>query len=151
MKTFLSKYLVTILATLLISAPSYAVTPYKWTGDVSISFLKGSSALSDSSKIQLARHLQRINALNLEVIIIAAAGDHVESKSNKSRELSLAKARAESIRQFFLNAGYPEQLIYDETKHPASPWVSGPSPGTSRVLYIGFCKPGYLDICNENP
>ena len=114
---------------LLVPSPAQSLSPQKWSGEEKVSFPIGSAQLSPLSAVLLARHLPRMNALELEVIIIDATGDHMMSAENEKKERSLALARANSVRQFFIKVGYPERwrdygaLQVDPEIKPLAPTV----------------------------
>ena len=116
-----------------LSHPAYSFTPIKHSEVVKISFSKNSSTLSDSTKITLARHLPRLFSLHLENVVIIADGDAPGSSTND--QISLAKARATTLRQFFIDAGVPGEQIYSVTKLSEH--------GNASVLeYVGTCTGG---------
>ena len=134
----------------------HSLSVEKWSGRENVSFAKGSAELTDSSKGRLARHFPRINALELEIIIVSATGDDLESDSNKDGEMSLGLARARSVRQFLIDAGFPSQRIYTEAKlipvvEKREQFFSSPPLGTVDIEYVGVCKTDDRSICDTDP
>lgn len=141
-------------AILIFPASAFPLSIQLWTGKETVKFSKGSWKLSDSSKVQLARHIPRINAFNVEIVLIVATGDGVKSSSSMDRTIdtSLAEARANAVRQFFIDAGYSPKIIISETKvFSVTDKNFRYSLGTANIEYIGPCKPGYVSICDEQP
>ena len=149
--------LLSVIGAMLLPCSAVSMQPVKYVGHATVSFEKNGSALSDPLKVQLARHLPRIRALHLEIILVIASGDSWDVNASNAEQISLSIARANAVRQFFLDAGIPERRIYAERQ--SAPYSPGrelfpgyvPPPGTALVEYIGPCGYGNAAICKEEP
>ena len=145
-----------VSAMMLAPSPAYSLSLVKPAGRDSVSFPRDSAELSDTSIGPLARHFPRMNALDLEAVIVIATGDKYESESNKDDEMSLGLARAESVRQLLIDAGIPSRRIYSEAKLISPEQVRdenflGPALGTAIVEYIGLCNIDNRSLCYQDP
>lgn len=146
------------IAGMLLPCPAVSLSLAKPTGHVYVSFDENGSTLSDSIKVQLARHLPRIQALDIEFILIIASGDSWDEDTSNFEQISLSKARANAVRQFFLDAGIAEHRIYvfGQSAHfspPTRELYPGyvPPPGSAVIEYMGICKYGYGAVCEAEP
>lgn len=120
---------------------------------IDLSFLKTSSILSDASKVTLARHLPRINSIDLEIILIRLWTSHVEGQRSAGKFNQLNIKREQSIRDFFINAGIQNNRIYFETKSLNSPATTDTDSNKQRtdglveIAYLGSCKEGLQSMC----
>ena len=138
-----------------ISASS--LSPERFFGGFTVSFSTDSSNLTHAHEEILARHLTRIRAFKLILVIIKSCGDALESSKDEVTQQSLAFARASSVRNFLREAGIsdhkfhlevnPSQLcgVRDETSVP-------PRFGEVVIEYIGEdCKRDLLVVGRSNP
>ncbi|MBP1314191.1 hypothetical protein [Herbaspirillum sp. 1130] len=121
-----------ILCLMFFGNSAYSFTPFKYSTEVKVSFAKGSSVLSDSVRVALARHLPRIFSLYIDRILIVTDGD--EGGSKLSNQM-LAEARSQALRQFFVDAGVPAETIFTKV-------VLTNQGGNSILEYVGTCAGG---------
>lgn len=118
-----------------------------------LSFSKTSSTLGDANKVALARHLPRINSIDLEVVLILlwTSRSTEQTSDRKLKQLNLKRER--SIRDFFINAGIPNNRIYFEAKLLDFPAATDTNSNIQRtdglveIAYLGSCKEGLQSLC----
>ncbi len=117
------------------------------------SFSKASPTLGDANEVALARHLPRINSIDLEIIIITLWTSQPEEKISAGKFNQLNIKRERSIRDFFIKAGIPYNRIYCEKKSLNSPVTKDTKSskkqkdGLVEIAYLGYCKEGLQSIC----
>jgi hypothetical protein len=122
-----------------------------------VSLPNGSSDLSDSNKVTLARHIPRINSIILDIVAVTLWTSYQVQKAD-AQELSplnfeanvqklgpLDLKRKQSIRGFFVDFGVPEKRIYFEAKSlnsqiDAHEPPEGRKDGLIQIWYRGDCK-----------
>lgn len=118
-----------------------------------LSFSKTSSTLGNANKVALERHLPRINSINLEIILIRLWTSQTEEQRSAGKFNQLNIKREQSIRDFFINAGIPNDRIYFETKSLNSPAATDANSNKQRtdglveIAYLGSCIEGHQSMC----
>jgi len=143
-------------ACLLFSPPVYSLSPVYTEGAITVPFNVNESSLGDESKVLLARQLPNIFSLDLHYIHIRAIRTHAKpSVRNVSNGDNVAQNRVDSVRQFFIEAGiHPNRVLVEIVKSVQDDMRTQVSSSSDPlavvyVQYIGLCKKGYWEICEE--
>lgn len=118
-------------------------------------FTNKSSSLSDANKVSVARHLPRINSIDLEIVIVSLWTSQQGLNVTAQNLSKLNIKRRESILEFLIDLGVPKNKIYFEAKPLNSPVskyepIGGRTDGLIQIWYGGMCKDGYESMCFDH-
>jgi len=141
----------------------HATTFIPESGCKIVSFAKGSAALSNETRAELARTLPRLQSLELGAVVIHAWGDRLKRiPEDLGKQEPLADRRATALKDFFLAQGINQKVVFWSSDWarptPLLPTRAGlslvsrslkSSAGIAVVEYMGQCSAGHEGICAQ--
>lgn len=121
-----------------------------------VSFPGNAQVLQGSAKVAMARHLPCIRSIHLEIVAARIWSATPNNQQSAHYKKDADNKRALAIRQFFTEAGIPDERIYIDIAPIRS---SGSSvtesrgtqkEGTVEIQYLGLYKEGFEAICAEH-
>jgi hypothetical protein len=88
-----------------------ANSPWHHEGCELLIYPRSSADLSQEMKVRLGRLMPEIQKLTLGALVVTGWSDIPKTRKERDRQRALATQRAESIAQFYVEAGIPERLV----------------------------------------
>jgi flagellar motor protein MotB len=152
LQSFRASTVLIFFIALFLSWSAYSLTPEIYGGKFSLTFLKQTTMLTEASRALLARHLQKIAAIQVPRIEIVAYREHDLLESNGGEtKISLAESRANEMRRLLIEAGVAASQIqvdiFEFSSSEQDP--TGGQSGFVIIHYDGFRKPNSFDISKQ--